>query len=287
MADTQICCGVHTLVEDIDHGRLHVTVASASLAEMDKYEPEIARGIRADGQAIATAHKFDFSGWEGESVALSGVLMETGFTMVEAGLATLPFPAVVFCQRFRSGGDHWNEMVVLLRTAPDVDATGIDLQAFHRVVNVTGWTYHGITTGLRRSGGQHHWMHDPDGVFDAEDQEYWSAMPMQFAMSALAALSSRGPEVRVQPAPEKLNTQRAKKGRPPIFEYRIVEIPAWAKEKAEAGGGTHASPRLHWRRGHERRLPSGTKTFVHAHLVGAAENGFIHKDYAVAPPAKP
>jgi hypothetical protein len=33
-------------------------------------------------------------------------------------------------------------------------------------------------------------------------------------------------------------------------------------------GGTHASPRLHWRRGHVRRLANGKITNVRPTLVG-------------------
>lgn len=47
-------------------------------------------------------------------------------------------------------------------------------------------------------------------------------------------------------------------------------------------GGTHASPRLHWRRGHIRHLRSGRKVPVRPTLVGLAERGFIDKDYAVS-----
>jgi Protein of unknown function (DUF2786) len=46
-------------------------------------------------------------------------------------------------------------------------------------------------------------------------------------------------------------------------------------------GGTHASPRLHWRRGHIRRLPSGECTQVRPCLVGHKSLGQIEKDYVL------
>nr|MCF1501516.1 hypothetical protein [Allorhizobium sp. Av2] len=45
------------------------------------------------------------------------------------------------------------------------------------------------------------------------------------------------------------------------------------------GGGSHASPRLHLRRGHLRRLPEKT-VWVRAAMIGAAsETGTVTKDY--------
>lgn len=40
----------------------------------------------------------------------------------------------------------------------------------------------------------------------------------------------------------------------------------------------HASPRLHWRRGHIRHLPSGI-TWVRPPLVGDGEHGTVINDY--------
>ena len=37
----------------------------------------------------------------------------------------------------------------------------------------------------------------------------------------------------------------------------------------EVGGGAHASPRMHWRRGHVRKLESGKMTHVRPCLVNA------------------
>ena len=43
--------------------------------------------------------------------------------------------------------------------------------------------------------------------------------------------------------------------------------------------GTHASPRLHWRRGHRRHLPDGKATWVRACLVGDPFAGTVSHDY--------
>ena len=82
-------------------------------------------------------------------------------------------------------------------------------------------------------------------------------------------------------APAKLNKTRIAKGKQPFFSYKVLALTA---DRPSAGGagngsGTHASPRLHLRRGHLRRLPEKT-VWVRAAMVGAAsESGIVAKDY--------
>jgi hypothetical protein len=102
-------------------------------------------------------------------------------------------------------------------------------------------------------------------------------------MALTVMLSAKGVEVEVIPAPEKLNKCRTKKGRPPISEIRTVHIRIGGEKYTFAGErhGHHASPRLHWRRGHIRRLPSGGITNVVPCLVGNVERGVVKHDYDV------
>jgi hypothetical protein len=85
------------------------------------------------------------------------------------------------------------------------------------------------------------------------------------------------------PAPAALNAKRAKKGRPPIFEHKVVTLSPQQSAASDAVGGTHASPRLHWRRGHIRALPGGSITRVRPCLVGDIARGFVSHDYKVRP----
>ena len=80
-----------------------------------------------------------------------------------------------------------------------------------------------------------------------------------------------------------LNRKRKEKGKSAVsFDWRTVEIKPWAS-KAEPQGGTHASPRLHDRRGHWRTIkPSGKRVWVKPCKVGDASKGMVFKDYRVA-----
>lgn len=294
-------CAVHALVEEIENGTVMVKPYEGNLGWLEGTKPPPVdriywhlADVRRDGPAIARAHKFDFSNWRHEKVYLSDVLYETGRDMVNSQIAALPYPEVVFCQRVETEHEGALEELLLIREQRGKGPAGFSIRTYNRCVGVDHWFFCGYTAWFRYADTatefETDWIADPIKSLPADFLAQYPNFAAQyvghhtaFFLSALAALSSKGPEIRVRPAPEKLNKQRAKKGKPPLFEYRIVEIPAWAKAKAEGLGGTHASPRLHWRRGHERRLGEDRKTFVHACLVGVAENGFIHKDYAVAP----
>lgn len=75
-----------------------------------------------------------------------------------------------------------------------------------------------------------------------------------------------------------VNKKRIAKGKAPIYEWTTVVIEP-PKPKAEPKGGTHASPRLHDRRGHYRKLRSGKLAWVKACKVGNAAKGAVFKDY--------
>jgi hypothetical protein len=80
-----------------------------------------------------------------------------------------------------------------------------------------------------------------------------------------------------------INQRRIKDGKTPFYETRTlwIDVPSGSKDSGDWQGGTHRSPRQHLRRGHIRNLRSGKKVWVNAAVVGAKENGFIKKDYAI------
>jgi hypothetical protein len=84
-------------------------------------------------------------------------------------------------------------------------------------------------------------------------------------------------------------TRRAKLARAGVtgWTWRVAHIDIEAASRAaraaqESGGGTHASPRWHIRRGHWRTLPGGKRTFVREAKVGDPAKGGVVKDYVVA-----
>lgn len=96
------------------------------------------------------------------------------------------------------------------------------------------------------------------------------------AVAFLLALQCKGVGRELRKGPKLINRKRVAKGRPPIDDFWVLTISSGGSGEG-SGGGT--SPRMHWRRGHIRRLPSGALTWVRHCMVGRAENGRIEKEY--------
>ena len=101
----------------------------------------------------------------------------------------------------------------------------------------------------------------------------------------LTALAIDKGRHEVLPAPSRLNKKRAKKQRIPFYEYKVLDIVADVLAPQPAAkphqGGTHASPRMHKRRGHIRHLRSGRTTWVRNMIVGKPAAGTVEKEYSV------
>ena len=86
------------------------------------------------------------------------------------------------------------------------------------------------------------------------------------------------------PTPEeaKINRSRETKGKKPLIKFKMAMIESKKTMMSSTGHGTHASPCLHWRRGHWRTMSkSGKKTWIAPMEVGDEANGRIIKNYAI------
>jgi len=79
--------------------------------------------------------------------------------------------------------------------------------------------------------------------------------------------------------PLKLNQKRERVGKAPFFSYKILTIPGSVSANTNLGG-THASPRVHLRRGHIRHLKD-KNIWINSMVVGNKSKGMVHKDYEV------
>lgn len=85
--------------------------------------------------------------------------------------------------------------------------------------------------------------------------------------ACIAMLSAKGTERSEVVASPEINRKRARLGRPALLSYTCIRIAPLRGRKD--GGGTHASPRPHMRRGHIRRLRDEKITIVRPHFVMA------------------
>jgi hypothetical protein len=77
------------------------------------------------------------------------------------------------------------------------------------------------------------------------------------------------------------NRRKIAMGKTPTYDWHTVTIGP-KQSKSESQGGSHASPRLHDRRGHLRRLRNGKNVWVLPCKVGNAALGTVFHDYEVA-----
>ena len=102
---------------------------------------------------------------------------------------------------------------------------------------------------------------------------YWAVL--------LQMVADKTPMQAYTPLPNPANDKRIRKGKKPLFEWRVIDITAQhvAADNAAPTGRTHASPRRHVRRGHQRKLSNGTTIWIKQMMVGKIEFGYVHHSY--------
>ncbi len=169
-------------------------------------------------------------------------MADFGRELVAEGIAKLPFPECVFVFSFRSKSDEKAQAAFYL------------LQEDRKIVCRSIFFFiDGKPIGLTGLEDAHH-----DAIF--------------YAIAVLASKSSQRRNLS-------LETGKALPTLVSGISYVEVTI---AQHVVNSSGPvrTHASPRLHWRRGHIRRYQNKT-TWVEATLVGKSSNGVLVHDYKI------
>jgi len=133
--------------------------------------------------------------------------------------------------------------------------------------------------GFLRETGQFY----PQGILkksrDWVIPEEWLQYMAGVCMAYLTAMNCRNVG-KVEHAPsDKLQKARKVRGKAPLFSFWELTVGQHRSESRAAAQGTHASPRLHLRRGHPRQYRPGELTWVSDCLVGNADTGIVLKDY--------
>lgn len=99
---------------------------------------------------------------------------------------------------------------------------------------------------------------------------------------ALACTNVRS--IDIEP-PSALNKKRKKAGKQPLFTYKTLHVLAGERSAPqnhqEDDDEARRSPRLHFRRGHIRRIGDGRMTWVQQCMVGNRRLGAVEKVYAL------
>jgi hypothetical protein len=261
------------------------------------------------------AHRFSFD----PTVAFEQVHIDLAQNMIERRIFRLPYPAVIyeFSSRFayEEGEDAKpaRELVMIadVRELPHATLIGQEHEPAHtKFVMMGGFTIKGGSANgytsilspavvrLSPSGAQGGPIfqiarvsngHPSDADIAELRQEMWgnTLKAVSYALSCTTLLMSKSVETRAEPAPEKLNRSREKKGKLPIPPTTVVKLKLGAIQGPRLDlGGAHASPRIHYRAGHFRILHRGSpqqrEVPVASAIVGRGEYGdLVKKDYLV------
>lgn len=214
--------------------------------------------------------------------------------LLEKGPGRLPFPCVALEYRPSGKSDGVaTKMVLLAWEAGDkivvwpigyfpvigdwVVSFGAHLQ---RVPDDGQWSVEPLMAGEFME--KHIKVMEKDPSYSSSDHfRLTVAYELRALASFMAAMGCSNVTTSEQRPPEKLARRRQMRGKQPLYSYHVLVINAGASPSAQPdAGGTHASPRVHLRRGHIRRLPSKS-VWVNACVVGNKAAGIVVKDYEV------
>lgn len=264
----------HHLIDQIRHGfrratAYHYDYASDSFSAEDYREKVLAP--LAD--EMARANKFDCSMIRSDE-ALSS-LFETALDYQKHGLLRLPYPQAYFEFCLSEG-------VILAALAIEVENHNFVVHGWLRQAGEREFLDLGMISYCDSDTGDT--VVKPfflKGAYADQDSAVavirtaWSCVAV-----AIALLSAKGASSIVEEPSAALNKARERKGLCPLFRHTVVKVEAYSQTGRPIRlGGTHASPALHWRRGHVRDLRSGKKAPVKPCLVGKPEFGVIRHDY--------
>ncbi len=241
---------------------------------------------REDAARIRDAHKFLLT----NSGLMRDVAADYGRQLLAFGLAQLPFDMCVF--QYGAQDDETGEIVRTLMIGWQ-DAHHLYCRHYFMRED-DSLSRPTFTVTLPRLADFQEWsagnvadmvftdLDGPNGVDDAQMRELARFGGDQL-LGAIGCLNADGIVQTEQKEPKFTNKQRAAKGKPPLFGYTLVDIDTSAIKMPgmRGAGGSHASPRLHWRRGHVRRYASGKISMVRPCLVGDKARGMIEHDYLV------
>jgi len=104
---------------------------------------------------------------------------------------------------------------------------------------------------------------------------------LRFYFAMCQILASHEVETTDVPPDAKEARSRRIRDKAPLFTYKTLTIGAAKTRPAGKGGGAHASPRSHLRRGFYRTSKYGVRHWVQATVVKGDTPGFVHKDYQI------
>jgi hypothetical protein len=207
----------------------------------------------------------------------------------------LPFPvcAIEFAQSDQGtpppGQVYVNACIAIAEEVGDDARRGVRITPIMRPAELNRWLLSGFSIILYEDGNYEAGsLAGGDSMPDLTIEERRALIESDFGnemravvqlIAALSCLNVRAVECHPDAA---INKRRTQRGKTPFHSFHVLEIVGHDTESISLGG-THASPRVHLRRGHIRRLPKGP-VWVNACVVGNKALGMVTKEYRVSAP---
>ncbi|MCG7985052.1 MAG: hypothetical protein JAY90_20160 [Candidatus Thiodiazotropha lotti] len=124
-----------------------------------------------------------------------------------------------------------------------------------------------------------HHNHDDE----LKDMQIEAIIALNLMVKAISVINCSNVKIIESPEKKLINKKRKAKGKLPLFTYKTLHIDiGWQEENRGETKCAHASPRVHLRRGHIRKLASGKTIWVQPCVVGDKTKGIVNKDYSVS-----
>lgn len=199
--------------------------------------------------------------------------------MYDRGLFQLPYPQVFYTGDAspKSGfllmaGKESGLIGVVLGPAflPDGTALSLPLLGF----DVTGDKIETARVDWKSLTTGRHASRKTGKTWEEEDYQNAVEKALSFALGATCMLMSKDVETRPEPVPERLNRKRAQQGRALVGPrvtvlIRPEKVAAYRQADQDDREG-RKSPRMHWRRGHFRRVREDLVLPIPPTIVNAA-----------------
>jgi len=278
----------HHLVEALRKGNMTTPPLAAGGTRNEETYAAVQSEWRREADVIAAAHKFDF-GLQFEAIANDAALRDTATEFICAGVFQLPFDNVYYEGSADLESGRLTAGVIAstqAATADEREVTDEYMLVFRPFIHRPdgAWVDTGVL-GVVRPNADVDFHTSREYAFGDEMQrgdgvKHLLYAAMRLVLSGTVALQSKDTATERIEAPTRLNGRRAKRGKPPLFEHRIVRVAPDLSDVLVSGSPrTRRSPRLHWRRGHVRTLHSGGKVSVSPCLVGRGDYSFVDHDY--------
>lgn len=123
--------------------------------------------------------------------------------------------------------------------------------------------------------------------YDYSERVHYYSYIVECTLMALHCTNVRTVDVLPPPA---LNKKRQQQGKLPLFTFKTLHVLAGERsdshDKRADDAEAKRSPRLHFRRGHIRRISGDRMTWVQPCMVGDQRSGMVKKAYALVPQNK-